>query len=113
MPHESEGCQSKAKEKQDPREHGSKEIETEILQNEWDRKRRDRKEFYLRDVVGYRSVERVAKDKLLVPDLPKGYQSNHLIFEMLTSSTTIQEPFFSHWEYTSAFIFKQKVYFLK
>lgn len=34
MPHESGGCQSKAKEMQDPREHESKEIETEILQNE-------------------------------------------------------------------------------
>lgn len=90
----SEGCQSKAKEMQDPREHGSDEMETEILQNERNRKRRDRKEFYLRDVGGYRSVERVAKDKLLVPDLPKGYQNNHLISEMLTSSTIIQGPFF-------------------
>lgn len=59
-------------------------------------------------------MERVAKDKILVPDVPKGYKSNHLISEMLTSSTTIQEPFFStgnillHLFSNRKFIFKIK-----
>ena len=56
-------------------------------------------------------MERVAKDKMRVPDLAKMHQTHDSTSEMLTSSATIQEPSLLHWEHTSAFIFKPKVYF--